>query len=51
MKLNPFKSSKSFKADIVMLKETLNQSAVTKPGYNPRKPIGCPNCKGKECSH
>ena len=46
---------KSLKADIAMLKETLNQSAVTKPGYNPRKRIGCPNCakggKGKECSH
>ena len=46
---------KSLKADVAMLKETLSQPAVTKPGYRPRKRIGCPNCakegKGKECSH
>ena len=46
---------KSLKADVAMLKETLSQPAVTKPGYRPRKHIGCPNCakegKGKECSH
>ena len=46
---------KSLKADVAMLKETLSQPAVTKPGYHPRKRIGCPNCakegKGKECSH
>ena len=46
---------KSLKADVAMLKETLSQPAVTKPGYRPRKRIGCPSCakegKGKECSH
>ena len=46
---------KSLKADVAMMKETLSQSAVTKPGYHPRKHIGCPNCakegKEKECSH
>ena len=45
----------SLKADVTMLKETVSQSAVTKPGYHPRKCIGRPNCanegKGKECSH
>ena len=46
---------KSLKADVTMLKETLSQSAVTKPGYHPCKGIGCPDYakegKGKECSH
>ena len=46
---------KSLKADVAMLKETLSQPALTKPGYRPSKRIGCPNCakegKGKECSH
>ena len=46
---------KSLKADVTMLKETLSQSAVTKPGYHSRKRIGCPNCakEGKEkgCLH
>ena len=35
---------KSLKADVAMLKEALSQPAVTKPGYRPRKCIGCPNC-------
>ena len=35
---------KSLKADLPMLKETLSQPAVTKPGYRPCKHIGCPNC-------
>ena len=47
--------NKYLKADVAMLKETPSQPAVTKPGYQPRKRIGCPNCvkegKGKECSH
>ena len=54
-KENPNNEIKSLKADVAMLKETLSQPAVTKPGYRPRKRIGCPNCakegKGKECSH
>ena len=47
--------TKSLKADVAMLEETLSQSAVTKPGNHPRKRMGCPNCakegEGKECSH
>ena len=45
---------KSLKADVAKLKETLGQSAVTKPRNHPRRRIACPNCAkegGKECSH